>query len=561
MSLSLSTTMRVLATVVALALLAVGIGTKRSMDQLKVNGPVYDEIILSKDLVADILPPPAFIVEAQLVATQAFLKGREAASALKAQFATLERQYKERHAFWLTAKIPESIRRPLTAESHQHAERFFGLARERLFPALEAGDKAKAEAAHRELDQAFEAHRKVIDQVVELANREGARIEANAAAIDAKLTAAQWIGTGAVIAIVFALIATVFWRTIRPLRAMVDSMGKLAQGDTSIALPAAGRRDEVGDMAKAVQVFKDHMIESERLRAARAEEENRATEARRALIAQMADELQRTVAAAVDAVARASAGLKDSAIGVTSTTETGTKRTVGVIEAMQDGLGRAETVSAATEELAASVREVSGQVAQTATVAQQAVGHVEESSTRIGKLSNTAARIGDVVRMINDIASQTNLLALNATIEAARAGDAGKGFAVVASEVKALANQTAQATQDIEQQIGGLQSETAAAVEGIAGVRDAVGKMESMAAAVAAAVEQQGAATQEIAGNVNGVATAFRSGTGDVSNIARGSLESSASAYSVLWAAEDLVQPVEQLKRSFDAFLAQLRAA
>ncbi|MBX6743731.1 MAG: cache domain-containing protein [Acetobacteraceae bacterium] len=347
----------------------------------------------------------------------------------------------------------------------------------------------------------------------------------------------------------------------RPLRLMTLAMGELAAGNTSVSVPGEGRRDEIGDMARAVTVFKDSMIEAERLRLDQERQKAEAAAAQRMALHRLAEEFEQRVGGVVRAVGAAAAELEATARSMSATTELTNQRTEAASAAVAKTSGNVETVASASEQLASSIQEISRQVAHAATVAGQATRDAQRTNAVVETLVDCAQKIGEVVRLIGDIAGQTNLLALNATIEAARAGEAGKGFAVVASEVKQLAAQTAKATEEIGQQIAAIQQASGQAAEAIRGIAVTIGEIDSISSAIAAAVEEQGAATREIARNVLEASQSTQEVGSNVNSVIEAAAESGAASGQVLQAASELTRHADQLAGQVTTFLAEVRAA
>ena len=348
---------------------------------------------------------------------------------------------------------------------------------------------------------------------------------------------------------------------VGPLTAMTRAMGLLAGGDLAVEIPGRGKKDEIGDMAKAIEVFKDNMVETERMRSEQTEVEARQAESRKKDMVRLADQFEQAVGEIVDTVSSASSELEASAGTLTATASRAQDLSTEVASASQEASANVQAVASATEQLSSSVSEIARQVQESARIAGEAVGQASRTNERVGELSKAAARIGDVVELINTIAGQTNLLALNATIEAARAGDAGRGFAVVASVVKALAAQTAKATGEIGHQISSIQAATEQSVGAIREISGTIERLSEISSTVAAAVEEQGAATQEISRNVQQAAHGTQRVSTNIGDVQRGASETGSASSQVLSAARSLSSDSNRLKQEVARFLESVHAA
>jgi methyl-accepting chemotaxis protein len=347
----------------------------------------------------------------------------------------------------------------------------------------------------------------------------------------------------------------------RPIQRLTTEMGVLAKGDTSVEISGIERADEVGRMAQAVQVFKANAIEVDRLKVEQQAAERRSAEQRKADMIRLANDFEGAVGEIINTVSSASSQLESSAGTLSSTAEKSKQLATTVAAASEEASTNVQSVASATEELSSSVNEISRQVQESSRMATDAVGQARVTNDRVSELSRAAARIGDVVELINTIAGQTNLLALNATIEAARAGEAGRGFAVVASEVKALAEQTAKATGEISQQISGIQGATQESVVAIKEISATIEKLSEISSTIAAAVEEQGAATQEISRNVQQAAKGTQQVSANISDVQQGAGETGSASSQVLSAAQMLSGDSSRLKSEVSKFLDTVRAA
>lgn len=347
----------------------------------------------------------------------------------------------------------------------------------------------------------------------------------------------------------------------RPISVLMRVMDRFAADDLEGDVPGVHRRDELGGMARTVEVFKTNGLAVRQLRVDQKVAEEQAAERRRADMLQLADTFESAVGEIVDTVSSASTELEASAGTLTAAAERSQGLTTVVAAASEEASTNVQSVASATEEMSSSVHEISRQVQESAAIATQAVSQAHQTNDRVGHLAQAAARIGDVVELINTIAGQTNLLALNATIEAARAGDAGRGFAVVASEVKALAEQTAKATGEISVQIGNIQTATQDSVGAIKDICVTIGRMSEISSTIAAAIEEQGAATQEISRNVQQAAQGTMEVSSNIIDVQRGTSETGSASAQVLSAAQSLSRDSNRLKLEVANFLNGVRAA
>jgi methyl-accepting chemotaxis protein len=400
------------------------------------------------------------------------------------------------------------------------------------------------------------------NKVVEFAKH---RVEEETANAQLEMSSAERSSMAIGIAVALVLIATCIFSIFtiaRPIQSLTQSMRELASGNFSVVLPGLGRKDEIGDIAGAVEDFKVKAEEKARAEAeAKIQQDKVAAAQRKADMNRLADQFEAAVGEIVDTVSSASTELEASAKTLTSTAARGQEIATTVAAASEEASTNVQSVASATEELSSSITEISRQVQESARMASEAVGQARETTERVSELSKAATRIGDVVELINTIAGQTNLLALNATIEAARAGEAGRGFAVVASEVKALAEQTAKATGEIGQQISGIQSATQESVGAIKDISGTIEKLSEISSTIAAAVEEQGAATQEISRNVQQASQGTQQVSSNITDVQRGATETGSASSQVLSSAQLLSSDSNRLKLEVGKFLNSVRAA
>lgn len=485
------------AALVGAALAALLVTNALAQRELNIGGRIQRQILLGKDLVADILPPPEYVIEAYLEATLALQTPAQLAQH-RQRLVQLHKDYDTRRDYWSRQDIPPALRDKLTKSSDTAVSAFWQALESRLLPALAKGDAEAAATAYGDLSKAYAAHRSVIDQLVGDANALQADTERLAAERAAFYRWLGWSVAGIAVLATLAAALGIALGVVRPMASLTAAMHKLAAGQLDFAMPVSRRHDEVGEMTSAIRVFRENAIETEKLRTAQETERQQAGERLRREMLVLSETLEsemRTTVGDISAQAqRLSANarhLSETAVGLHDVA----RQVAGLVETTN---GNVQTVANATEDLESSSQAISAQIDSSTRLTETARQFADQASSRMTGLSMAANRIGDVVTMIQTIAGQTRMLALNATIESARAGEAGKGFAVVADEVKSLARQTEDGIASVSSQAEEINHTTQGAVETVVRIAERIRDIDKVSAEVANAAGEQRSATADI---------------------------------------------------------------
>lgn len=533
-----------------------------ALNTLKVGGPIYEKLAAGKDLIADVLPPPAYLVEAYLEANLALQSAQRAESDIALHVKALRNladAYEERHVFWRSQELEPQLKTTLIKASYAPGLNFWQVVKNKFIPALERNRIDDAAALFAEIEKYYKLHRAAIDDVVVLANKYNAAVLAEARKTEQWTLGVVWTVSFAVLALITGAAIGMFMRILKPIRSISEIMDMLAQGKFEWRIPHAGEQNEIGDMARAVEVFRANAVERLKL-----EEDIRISQLNE--IARQKN-LERQTMKFREVIAQSVESLRDEMEGMRKSTHSLLKSAAGATEeadqaatACMSAASNANAVSAASEELGASIREISHQATSTSAIVGEASETGKRTNDIVVELAHAAGKIGSVVRLIRGIADQTNLLALNATIEAARAGESGRGFAVVAAEVKSLSEQTARATEEIAQHVGNIQSSANAAAEAVGGITRRVMDIHGLTSSIAAAVEEQNAATNEIARNVSMAASSTQQAAANSKGVTKVASDTRAEAEKMSRASEKVSAVSHILSGAVDDFAAAVNA-
>jgi methyl-accepting chemotaxis protein len=545
----------------ALALfLAVAAGVIwNSIDTLRIGGANYQGIIDNKDAIADVLPPPIYVIEAYMTAHLAE-DAPEDFAANKASLQRLKSEYEQRLAYWRGKALTPEIKAAIFGESDRHAREFWTIVENGLLPAIERGDRAEVEVRVHQMTAAFLRHQAAVNRIVPILQAEAARQEDLS-------HRAQKVAFGiltalslAAIGLLIAAVLIVRKHVLAPLEDTTGLMNALANGDLNVRSAHTKRADEIGALANALEKFRNNAQERQRL--------DRTTSSQRDLESSRAKRMAELVEAftgklddVIGGLTTSSHDLHSSAVTLDRSSSNASRQAEEADEAARNTSTHIQEIAAATGQLRIAVQEISSRIAESARISSEAEAIGLETEKVIEQLADAARQVEEVTSLISDVADQTNLLALNATIEAARAGQAGQGFAVVAAEVKQLATQTTNSTGAISKRIAEIQQVSRTTATGVRSVLEAMTQVREICAAVAAAVEEQAASTSDISDRAIGAARGASSAARGVESMTMATAEAGESSRRLLDTSGRVNEATDTLRREADAFFKALKAA
>ena len=555
----LSSAFAILAGVFALFLAIAGGVVWNSIETLRIGGNNYQHIIDNKDAIADVLPPPIYVIEGYMTAHLAEDAPQDLA-ANKATLIRLKSEYDQRLTYWRGKTLTPEIKGAIFGDSDRYAQQFWTIVEKGLIPAIERGDRAEVEIQVTQMSAAFTQHRDAVNRMVPIIQAEAARQEEVAHKAQAFTFGILTAIALAAVALLAAASVGVRKHMLAPLEDTTGLMNALANGDLNVRSNHAKRSDEIGALAKALEKFRTNAQERQRLEAASSSQKDIEVE-RAKRMAQLVEAFTGKLNDVIGGLTSSSQELHSSAVNLDTSSSNASRQAEQADEAARNTSSHIEEIAAATGQLRIAVEEIASRIAESARISSEAEAIGLETEKVIEQLADATRQVEEVTSLISDVADQTNLLALNATIEAARAGQAGQGFAVVAAEVKQLATQTTNSTGAISKRIAEIQQVSRTTATGVRSVLTAMTQVREICAAVAAAVEEQAATTSDISDRALGAARGASSAARGVESMTMATAEAGESSRRLLNTSGKVNEATDVLRREADAFFKALKAA